>query len=69
VRIHSKRRVRINAHLAVIEGGEFTFIHADNIGRPVFATNSNGVKVWSAIPGPRKRARAFGGKTVHWTVF
>ncbi len=55
--------------IAVIEGGTVYYIRADHIGRPVFATNAAGVKLWSAIPGPRRRARAFGGKTVHWTVF
>ncbi|HLQ18516.1 MAG TPA: hypothetical protein VK146_06005 [Tabrizicola sp.] len=47
--------------VAVIEGGVISFVRADHIGRPVFATNATGVKVWTAIPGSRKRARAFGG--------
>jgi RHS repeat-associated protein len=34
--------------VAVIEGGVISFVRADHIGRPVFATNSAGVKVWSA---------------------
>ena len=54
--------------VAVIEGGVISFVRADHIGRPVFATNASGVKVWTAIPGPRRCARAFGGKTLHWSV-
>jgi RHS repeat-associated protein len=34
--------------VAVIEGGVISFVRTDHIGRPVFATNSAGVKVWSA---------------------
>ncbi len=48
--------------IAVIEDGVISYVRADHIGRPVFATNASGVRVWSAIPGPRKRARAFGGR-------
>jgi RHS repeat-associated protein len=32
----------------VIEGGQVYFIRTDHIGRPVFATNDLGVKVWEA---------------------
>ncbi len=38
--------------IAVIEGGTISFIRADHIGRPVFATNSTGTKVWSATYNP-----------------
>jgi RHS repeat-associated protein len=38
--------------VAVIEGGVVSFVRADHIGRPVFATNSTGVKVWSATYHP-----------------
>jgi RHS repeat-associated protein len=38
--------------VAVIEGGVVSFVRADHIGRPVFATNSSGVKVWSATYTP-----------------
>jgi RHS repeat-associated protein len=38
--------------VAVIEGGVISFVRADHIGRPVFATNSTGTKVWSATYNP-----------------
>jgi RHS repeat-associated protein len=38
--------------VAVIEGGTIYYVRADHIGRPVFATNSTGVKVWSATYTP-----------------
>lgn len=38
--------------IAVIEGGVIFLVRADPIGRPVFATNSAGVKVWSAVYTP-----------------
>jgi RHS repeat-associated protein len=38
--------------VAVIEGGVISFVRTDHIGRPVFATNSTGVKVWSATYQP-----------------
>ena len=38
--------------VAVIEGGTVYFIRADHIGRPVFATNASGVKVWTATYTP-----------------
>jgi len=38
--------------VAVIEGGVVYFIRADHIGRPVFATNAAGVKVWTATYHP-----------------
>jgi uncharacterized protein RhaS with RHS repeats len=34
--------------VAVIEGGVVAFVRTDHIGRPVFATNSAGAKVWTA---------------------
>jgi RHS repeat-associated protein len=34
--------------VAVIEGGVISFVRADHIGRPVFATNASGAKVWTA---------------------
>ncbi|WP_395541057.1 RHS repeat domain-containing protein [Neotabrizicola sp. sgz301269] len=34
--------------IALIESGVVYFVRADHIGRPVFATNASGVKVWSA---------------------
>jgi RHS repeat-associated protein len=36
----------------VIEGGVISFIRADHIGRPVFATNASGVKTWTATYTP-----------------
>jgi RHS repeat-associated protein len=38
--------------IAVIEGGVISFVRADHIGRPVFATNASGVKVWTATYQP-----------------
>jgi RHS repeat-associated protein len=46
--------------VAVIEGGVTSFIRTDHIGRPVFATNTTGVKTWTASYDP------FGG--VHTTT-
>ncbi len=34
--------------VAVIEGGVVSFVRSDHIGRPVFATNASGTKVWTA---------------------
>ena len=33
--------------LAVIEGGTIFYVRADHVGRPVFATNASGAKVWT----------------------
>ena len=38
--------------VAVIEGGVVYYIRADHIGRPVFATNASGAKVWSVTYTP-----------------
>lgn len=38
--------------LAVIEGGQIFFVRTDYIGRPVFATNAAGIKVWTAAYSP-----------------
>jgi RHS repeat-associated protein len=38
--------------VAVIEGGVISFVRADHIGRPVFATNATGTKVWTATYTP-----------------
>ncbi len=38
--------------VAVIEGGVVAYVRADHIGRPVFATNATGVKVWTATYTP-----------------
>ncbi|MEM8694134.1 MAG: RHS repeat-associated core domain-containing protein [Pseudomonadota bacterium] len=40
------------APVAVVEGGQIYFIHTDHIGRPVFATDSAGTKVWEASYTP-----------------
>ncbi|NSX55519.1 RHS repeat domain-containing protein [Parasulfitobacter algicola] len=45
--------------VAVIEAGQVYFIRADHIGRPLFATNTAGTKVWQATYLP------FGG--IHTT--
>jgi RHS repeat-associated protein len=34
--------------VAVVEGGKVFFVRTDHIGRPVFATDSDGLKVWEA---------------------
>ena len=34
--------------VAVIEGGAIYYVRTDHIGRPVFATNGSGTKVWTA---------------------
>lgn len=36
----------------MVEGGAISFVRTDHIGRPVFATNSTGVKVWTATYTP-----------------
>ena len=36
------------APIAVVEGGVVSFVRSDHIGRPVFATDVSGVKVWTA---------------------
>jgi hypothetical protein len=46
------------APIAVVEGGVISFVRSDHIERPVFATNSTGVKVWTAAYLP------FGGVRV-----
>ena len=38
--------------VALIEGGTVYYVRADHIGRPVFATNSSGAKVWEATYTP-----------------
>ena len=38
--------------VAVIEGGVISFVRTDHIGRPVFATNASGTKVWTATYSP-----------------
>ena len=53
--------------ITVIEGGTVNFVRTDHIGRPVFATNAAGDKVWEAsylpfggvrtITGPPTEAR------------
>ena len=34
--------------VGVVEGGEIFYVRTDHIGRPVFATNDLGLKVWEA---------------------
>ena len=46
------------APIAVVEGGVISFVRSDHIGRPVFATNASGFKVWTAAYLP------FGGVRV-----
>jgi RHS repeat-associated protein len=42
----------VHGKFSVIEGGVVYYIRADHIGRPVFATNAAGAKVWSAVYTP-----------------
>lgn len=48
--------------VALIEGGTVYYVRADHIGRPVFATNASGAKVWTATYQP------FGGVHVSTCV-
>ncbi|RBW44993.1 hypothetical protein DS901_05010 [Loktanella sp. D2R18] len=34
--------------VAVVEGGALYFVRTDHIGRPIFATDTLGAKVWEA---------------------
>ena len=45
----------------MIEGGVVSFIRTDHIGRPVYATNAAGIKVWTASYTP------FGGVRITGT--
>lgn len=38
--------------VALIEGGVVYHVRADHIGRPVFATNGTGTKVWEVSYAP-----------------
>jgi hypothetical protein len=38
--------------VALIEGGTVYYVRADQIARPVFATNASGAKVWTATYTP-----------------
>ena len=51
--------------VAVVEGGQIYFIRTDHIGRPVFATNFAGVKVWSATYLPFGGVRESGIGAAH----
>lgn len=48
--------------VAVIEGGVISYVRADHIGRPVFATNASGVKVWTATSALASVLGRSGGK-------
>jgi RHS repeat-associated protein len=50
--------------IAVIEGGVTSFIRTDHIGRPVFATNTAGVKVWTATYDPFGGVRTVTGTPI-----
>ncbi|MFQ1701120.1 hypothetical protein ACJ5NV_11035 [Loktanella agnita] len=41
--------------VAVVENGALYYVRTDHIGRPVFATNDAGVKVWEATGAPPVR--------------
>ncbi|MEM6387226.1 MAG: hypothetical protein AAF718_13430 [Pseudomonadota bacterium] len=38
--------------IGVFEGGQFFYVRSNQIGRPVFATNDLGLKVWEASSLP-----------------
>ena len=50
--------------IAVIEGGVISYIRADHIGRPVLATNTAGVKVWTASYLPFGEVRTTTGNPI-----
>ena len=50
--------------LAVIEGEAVYYVRVDHIGRPVFATNAAGAKVWTAACLPFGEVRAQTGTTI-----
>jgi hypothetical protein len=54
--------------VAVIEGGAVSFVRSDHIGRPVFATNAAGTKVWTASHLPFGGVRTTTGTPItgHW---
>jgi RHS repeat-associated protein len=49
----------------VIEGGVTSLVRIDHIGRPVFATNTTGVKVWTASYTPFGGVRTTTGTPVN----
>jgi RHS repeat-associated protein len=58
-------RTLSRAGVAVIEGGVTSLVRTDHIGRPVFATNTNGVKVWTASYTPFGGVRTVTGTPVN----
>jgi RHS repeat-associated protein len=50
--------------VAVIENGVVYFVRVDHIGRPVFATNAAGVKVWTATYTPFGEVHASTGTPI-----
>jgi RHS repeat-associated protein len=50
--------------VAVLEGGVTSLIRTDHIGRPVFATNATGVKVWTAAYDPFGAVRTTTGTPI-----
>ncbi len=52
------------APIAVVEGGVIYYVRTDHIGRPVFATNAAGVKVWTASYLPFGGVRASTGSAI-----
>jgi RHS repeat-associated protein len=51
--------------IAVIEGGVTSLVRTDHIGRPVFATNTTGGKVWTASYTPFGGVRTVTGTPVN----
>ncbi|WP_208353070.1 RHS repeat domain-containing protein [Pseudaestuariivita rosea] len=50
--------------VAVIENGQVYFIRADHIGRPIFATDASGTKVWEATYLPFGGLHTSSGDTI-----
>ncbi len=51
--------------VAVVEGGQVFFVRTDHIGRPVFATDSSGSKVWEASYLPFGGVRVSTGNPIN----
>ncbi len=52
------------APVAVVEGGVIYYVRTDHIGRPVFATNAAGAKVWTASYLPFGEVRTSTGSAM-----
>ena len=50
--------------VAVVEGGVVYYVRTDHIGRPVFATDATGAKVWEATYLPFGEVLATAGNSI-----